>query len=65
VQESFVYVTLGIMLAAGFVTDAMGIAALFLHLYIMSSGLKTNVATMAKSWGFLVLPFTTACWQDR
>jgi hypothetical protein len=46
-------------------TDAMGIDALFLHLYIMSSGLKTNVATMAKSWGFLVLPFTTACWQDR
>ncbi|EER90595.1 cation/H(+) antiporter 19 [Sorghum bicolor] len=94
VKESFVCATLGIVLAAGFVTDAIGIHALFgafvigvlipkegayagaltekmedlvsslfLPLYFVSSGLKTNVGTIsgAKSWGFLVLVITTAC----
>ncbi|WVZ61124.1 hypothetical protein U9M48_011044 [Paspalum notatum var. saurae] len=94
VKESFVCATLGIVLAAGFVTDAIGIhalfgafvigvlipkegayggaltekmedlvSALFLPLYFVSSGLKTNVATISgpRSWGFLVLVVTTAC----
>ncbi|OEL15290.1 Cation/H(+) antiporter 19 [Dichanthelium oligosanthes] len=94
IKESFVCSTVAIVLAAGFVTDAIGIhalfgafvigvlipkegayagaltekmedlvSALFLPLYFVSSGLKTNVATIsgAKSWGFLVLVITTAC----
>ncbi|KAM0851803.1 hypothetical protein ACQ4PT_052185 [Festuca glaucescens] len=39
------------------------ISGLFLPLYFVSSGLKTNVATIsgAKSWGLLVLVITNAC----
>ncbi|CAN6297189.1 unnamed protein product [Urochloa humidicola] len=94
IKESFVCTTVAIVLAAGFVTDTIGIHALFgafvigvlipkegayagaltekmedlvsslfLPLYFVSSGLKTNVATIsgAKSWGFLALVITTAC----
>jgi Kef-type K+ transport system membrane component KefB len=94
IKESFVCSTVAIVLAAGFVTDAVGIHALFgafvigvvipkegayagaltekmedlvsslfLPLYFVSSGLKTNVATIsgATSWGFLALVITTAC----
>ncbi|CAL9179604.1 unnamed protein product, partial [Musa hybrid cultivar] len=94
VKESHVCATLAIVLAAGFVTDAIGIHALFgafmvgvvvpkdgpfaaviiekvedlvsglfLPLYFVSSGLKTNVATIrgARSWGLLVLVITNAC----
>lgn len=82
------------MLVAGFITDAIGIHALFrafvlgvlvpkegpfsaalvqkvedlvsglfLPLYFVSSGLKTNVATIqgAQSWGLLVLVICTSC----
>lgn len=94
VDELYVCATLGAVLAAGFVTDAIGIHALFgafvlgvlvpkegafagalvekvedlvcglfLPLYFVSSGLKTNVATIqgAQSWGLLVLVIFTAC----
>ncbi|XP_049381958.1 cation/H(+) antiporter 18-like [Solanum stenotomum] len=94
VNELYVCATLAIVLAAGFVTDAIGIHALFgafvvgvlvpkegpfagalvekvedlvsglfLPLYFVSSGLKTNVATIqgAQSWGLLVLVITTSC----
>lgn len=94
VDEIYVCATLGAVLAAGFVTDAIGIHALFgafvlgvlvpkegafasalvekvedlvsglfLPLYFVSSGLKTNVATIhgAQSWGLLVLVIFTAC----
>ncbi|KAK2664201.1 hypothetical protein Ddye_002775 [Dipteronia dyeriana] len=94
VKELYVCASLVIVLAAGFVTDAIGIHALFgafvigvlvpkegpfgaalvekiedlvsglfLPLYFVSSGLKTNVATIkgAQSWGFLVLVIATAC----
>ncbi|KAK3227959.1 hypothetical protein Dsin_007821 [Dipteronia sinensis] len=39
------------------------VSGLFLPLYFVSSGLKTNVATIqgAQSWGFLVLVIATAC----
>ncbi|XP_038878014.1 cation/H(+) antiporter 18-like [Benincasa hispida] len=39
------------------------VSALFLPLYFVSSGLKTNVATIqgAQSWGLLVLVIVTAC----
>ncbi|KAI4376130.1 hypothetical protein MLD38_013921 [Melastoma candidum] len=39
------------------------ISGLFLPLYFVSSGLKTNVATIqgAQSWGLLVLVIVTAC----
>ncbi|XBI85771.1 hypothetical protein VPH35_093860 [Triticum aestivum] len=39
------------------------VSSLFLPLYFVSSGLKTNVATItgAKSWGLLVLVIMTAC----
>ncbi|XP_010261447.1 PREDICTED: cation/H(+) antiporter 18 isoform X2 [Nelumbo nucifera] len=86
--------TLAAVLAAGFVTDSIGIHALFgafvlgvlvpkdgtfadalvekvedlvsglfLPLYFVSSGLKTNIATIqgAQSWGLLVLVIITAC----
>ncbi|KAF8708659.1 hypothetical protein HU200_030039 [Digitaria exilis] len=50
---------------AGALTEKMEdlVSSLFLPLYFVSSGLKTNVATIsgAKSWGFLVLVITTAC----
>ncbi|CAA3011614.1 cation H(+) antiporter 18-like [Olea europaea subsp. europaea] len=94
VDELYVCATLVAVLAAGFVTDSIGIHALFgafvlgvlvpkegpfagalvekvedlvsglfLPLYFVSSGLKTNVATIqgAQSWGLLVLVIFTAC----
>ncbi|KAJ8768485.1 hypothetical protein K2173_022574 [Erythroxylum novogranatense] len=94
VNEMYVCATLTAVLAAGFVTDTIGIHALFgafvigilvpkegpfagalvekvediisgllLPLYFVSSGLKTNIATIrgAQSWGLLVLVITTAC----
>ncbi|KAJ4787368.1 Cation/H(+) antiporter 19 [Rhynchospora pubera] len=94
VKESYICATLVGVLAAGFVTDTIGIHALFgafivgivvpkegpfagaliekvedlisglfLPLYFVSSGLKTNVATIsgAQSWGLLVLVIATAC----
>ncbi|XP_057802721.1 cation/H(+) antiporter 18-like [Salvia miltiorrhiza] len=94
VDEIYICATLAAVLAAGFVTDAIGIHALFgafvlgvlvpkhgaftgalvekvedlvsglfLPLYFVSSGLKTNVATIqgANSWGLLVLVIITAC----
>ncbi|KAL4570719.1 hypothetical protein LXL04_026380 [Taraxacum kok-saghyz] len=94
VDELYVCATLGLVLAAGFVTDTIGIHALFgafvvgvlipkegafagalvekvedlvsglfLPLYFVSSGLKTNVASIqgAQSWGLLVLVICMAC----
>ncbi|KAL6986344.1 Cation/H(+) antiporter 18 [Sarracenia purpurea var. burkii] len=94
VDEMYVCATLTAVLAAGFVTDAIGIHALFggfvigvvvpkdgpfpgalveriedlvsglfLPLYFVSSGLKTNVAAIqgGQSWGLLVLVICTAC----
>ncbi|KAE8706370.1 Cation/H(+) antiporter 18 [Hibiscus syriacus] len=94
VKELYVCATLTAVLAAGFVTDLIGIHALFgafvvgvlvpkegpfagalvekvedlvsglfLPLYFVSSGLKTNVATIQgpQSWGLLVLVIVTAC----
>lgn len=94
VDEMYVCATLAAILGAGFVTDTIGIHALFgafimgilvpkegpfasalvekvedlvsglfLPLYFVSSGLKTNVATIqgAQSWGLLVLVICTAC----
>ncbi|KAK6158317.1 hypothetical protein DH2020_005631 [Rehmannia glutinosa] len=94
VDEIYICATLAAVLAAGFVTDTIGIHALFgafvigvlvpkegpfagalvekvedlvsslfLPLYFVSSGLKTNVATIqgAQSWGLLVLVILTAC----
>ncbi|KAI7989683.1 Cation/H(+) antiporter 18 [Camellia lanceoleosa] len=93
-DEMYVCATLTIVLAAGFITDSIGIHALFgafvigvlvpkdgpfvgalvekvedlvsglfLPLYFVSSGLKTNVATIqgVQSWGLLVLVICTAC----
>ncbi|XP_074264946.1 cation/H(+) antiporter 18-like [Silene latifolia] len=94
VDEIFICGTLAAVLAAGFVTDTIGIHALFgafvlgilapkegpfasalvekvedlvsgllLPLYFVSSGLKTNVATIqgAQSWALLLLVIVTAC----
>ena len=94
VAEIYICATLAAVLAAGFVTDAIGIHAmfgafmvgvlfpkegpfacalvekvedlvsgLFLPLYFVSSGLKTNVATIQglQSWGLLALVIFTAC----
>ncbi|RLM99635.1 hypothetical protein C2845_PM06G34180 [Panicum miliaceum] len=94
IKELYVCATLAIVLAGGFLTDVIGIHALFggfvvgvvipkegpfagmliekvedlvsglfLPLYFVSSGLKTNVATIrgAKSWGLLVLVIANAC----
>lgn len=94
VNETYVCAILASVLAAGFVTDSIGIHALFgafvigvlvpkegpfagalvekvedlvsglfLPLYFVSSGLKTNVATIqgAQSWGLLALVISTAC----
>uniref|UniRef100_A0A1D1YN35 Cation/H(+) antiporter 19 n=1 Tax=Anthurium amnicola TaxID=1678845 RepID=A0A1D1YN35_9ARAE len=94
VKEVYICATLTLVLAAGFVTDTIGIhalfgafvvgivvpkdgpfagvliekiedlvAGLFLPLYFVSSGLKTNVASIsgARSWGLLVLVIATAC----
>ncbi|XP_059662258.1 cation/H(+) antiporter 18-like [Cornus florida] len=93
-DEMYVCATLAAVLAAGFVTDSIGIHALFgafvvgilvpkegplagalvekvedlvsglfLPLYFVSSGLKTNVASIQglQSWGLLVLVICTAC----
>ncbi|CAA7405745.1 unnamed protein product [Spirodela intermedia] len=94
VKETYICATLAAVLAAGFVTDAIGIHALFgafvvgiivpkegafagvliekiedlvsglfLPLYFVSSGLKTDIATIsgARSWGLLLLVILTAC----
>ncbi|XP_066356255.1 cation/H(+) antiporter 19-like [Miscanthus floridulus] len=94
VKEVYICATLAIVLGAGFVTDTIGIHALFgafmvgivvpkdgpfagvliekvedlisglfLPLYFVSSGLKTDVATIkgAKSWALLVLVIANAC----
>ncbi|MQM18972.1 hypothetical protein Taro_051972 [Colocasia esculenta] len=94
VKEIYVCAILVAVLAAGFVTDTIGIHALFgafivgiivpkdgplagaliekiedlvsglfLPLYFVSSGLKTNVATISggRSWALLVLVITNAC----
>ncbi|PKU79133.1 Cation/H(+) antiporter 19 [Dendrobium catenatum] len=94
VKEVYICATLTTVLAAGFVTDTIGIHALFgafvvgivmpkegpfagvliekvedlisglfLPLYFVSSGLKTNVATISngKSWALLVLVIFNAC----
>ncbi|PON43859.1 DNA-directed DNA polymerase [Parasponia andersonii] len=94
VDEMYICATLAAVLAAGFITDTIGIHAmfgafvigvlvpkdgplagalvekvedlvsgLFLPLYFVSSGLKTNVATIQglQSWGLFVLVTFTAC----
>ncbi|KAJ8620359.1 hypothetical protein MRB53_028888 [Persea americana] len=94
IKEIYICATLAIVLAAGFVTDTIGIHALFgafivgiavpkdgpfagvmidkvedlvsslfMPLYFVSSGLKTNVATIggAQSWALLLLVIVTAC----
>ncbi|GFZ01476.1 cation/H+ exchanger 17 [Actinidia rufa] len=94
VNEMYVCAILAAVLAAGFVTDSIGIHALFgafvigvlvpkdgpfsgalvekvedlvsglfLPLYFVSSGLKTNIATIQglQSWGLLALVICTAC----
>lgn len=94
VDEMYICATLAAVLAAAFVTDAIGIHAmfgafvigilvpkdgsfagalvvkvedlvsgLFLPLYFVSSGLKTNIASIQglQSWGLLALVIFTAC----
>ncbi|KAM7491452.1 hypothetical protein LguiA_034373 [Lonicera macranthoides] len=94
VDETYICATLAFVLAAAFITDTIGIHAmfgafvigvlvpkngpftsaltekvedlvsgLFLPLYFVSSGLKTNVATIQglQSWGLLALVICTAC----
>ncbi|KAF5478155.1 hypothetical protein F2P56_004739 [Juglans regia] len=94
VEEIYICATLAAVLAAGFITDAIGIHAMFgafvigvlvpkdgpfagalvekledlvsgllLPLYFVSSGLKTNIATIQglQSWGLLALVILTAC----
>ncbi|KAL9690456.1 hypothetical protein QQ045_010854 [Rhodiola kirilowii] len=94
IKEIYVCATLSAVLAASFITDAIGIHAmfgafvvgvlvpkegtfasalverledlisgLFLPLFFVSSGLKTNVVTIQglQSWGLLVLVILTAC----
>lgn len=94
VKELYVCISLSLVLIASFITDSIGIHALFgafvvgiivpkdgpfagvliekiedlvsslfLPLYFVASGLKTNVATIsgALSWGLLVLVIFTAC----
>ncbi|KAK6928272.1 Cation/H+ exchanger [Dillenia turbinata] len=94
VEEMYICATLAAVLAAGFITDAIGIHAmfgafvvgilipkegpfvgalvekvedlvsgLFLPLYFVSSGLKTNVASIQglQSWCLLALVIATAC----
>ncbi|KAK7258159.1 hypothetical protein RIF29_32650 [Crotalaria pallida] len=94
VKEIYICITMTLVLACSFVTDTIGIHALFgafvigiivpkdgpfaevltekiedlvtglfLPLYFVASGLKTNVATIsgATSWGLLVLVICTAC----
>ncbi|PSR91462.1 Cation/H(+) antiporter like [Actinidia chinensis var. chinensis] len=94
VDEMYVCATLSAVLAAGFITDSIGIHALFgafvigvlipkdgpfagalvekvedlvsglfLPLYFVSSGLKTDITTIqgVQSWGLLALVICTAC----
>ncbi|XP_058077282.1 cation/H(+) antiporter 19-like [Magnolia sinica] len=94
IKEVYICATLSVVLAASFVTDTIGIHALFgafivgimvpkdgpfagiliekiedlvsglfLPLYFVSSGLKTNITTISgvQSWGLLVLVISTAC----
>ncbi|KAG9143440.1 hypothetical protein Leryth_025582 [Lithospermum erythrorhizon] len=94
VDETYICATLAAVLAAGLLTDSIGIHAMFgafvlgilvpkegpfagalvekvedlvsgllLPLYFVSSGLKTNVATIQgiQSWGLLVLVIFTSC----
>ncbi|KAJ1416155.1 Sodium/solute symporter superfamily [Sesbania bispinosa] len=94
VEEVYICATLGAVLAAGFVTDSIGIHAMFgafvvgvlvpkdgpfasalvekvedlvsgllLPLYFVSSGLKTDIATIQglQSWGLLAFVIFTAC----
>ncbi|KAL1355342.1 hypothetical protein HN51_007393 [Arachis hypogaea] len=94
VDEIYICATLVVVLAAGFVTDAIGIHAMFgafvvgvlipkdgpftrtlvekvedlvsgifLPLYFVSSGLKTNIFAIhgLQSWGILALVIFTAC----
>ncbi|PNY14595.1 cation H(+) antiporter 19-like protein [Trifolium pratense] len=94
VKEIYICITLTLVLGCSFITDTIGIHALFgafvagivvpkdgpfaavltekiedlvmsllLPLYFVSSGLKTNVATIsgALSWGLLILVIFTAC----
>ncbi|KAJ4711972.1 Cation/H(+) antiporter like [Melia azedarach] len=94
VEETYICATLAAVLAAGFVTDVIGIHAMFgafvigvlipkdgpfagglvekvedlvsgifLPLYFVSSGLKTNIATIEglQSWSLLGLVIFTAC----
>ncbi|CAM0957259.1 unnamed protein product [Alopecurus aequalis] len=94
VKEIYICATLSMVLAAGFITDTIGIHALFgafivgivvpkegpfagvllekvedlisglfLPLYFVSSGLKTNVMTIKgrDSWALLLLVVATAC----
>jgi Kef-type K+ transport system membrane component KefB len=94
VKEIYICITLTLVLGCSFLTDTIGIHALFgafvagivvpkdgpfasvltekiedlvmsllLPLYFVSSGLKTNVATIsgALSWGLLILVIFTAC----
>ncbi|OAY64518.1 Cation/H(+) antiporter 19 [Ananas comosus] len=72
VKESYICATLVAVLAAGFDGPFAGVliekvedlvSGLFLPLYFVSSGLKTNVATIsgARSWGLLVLVIANAC----
>ncbi|CAN6991108.1 unnamed protein product [Brassica rapa subsp. trilocularis] len=74
VKELYVCVTLTLVLAASFVTDTIGIHALFgafvvaivtpkEDLYFASSALKTDVKTIrgAQSWGLLLLVILTTC----
>ncbi|KGN53388.2 cation/H(+) antiporter 18 [Cucumis sativus] len=94
VSELYICATLSTVLAAGFITDLIGIHALFgafvvgvlvpkegplagalvekvedlvsslfLPLYFVSSGLKTNITTIQgiQSWGLLILVIFTAC----
>lgn len=94
VEEMYICATLAAVLSAGFITDAIGIHAmfgafvigihvpkdgplagalvekvedlvsgLFLPLYFVSSGLKTNLTTIQglQSWGLLALVIFTAC----
>ncbi|KAM6588715.1 hypothetical protein CsatA_011320 [Cannabis sativa] len=94
VDEVYICATLAAVLAAGFITDTIGIHAmfgafvigilvpndsplagalvekvedlvsgLFLPLYFVSSGLKTNIATIRglQSWGLFALVTFTAC----
>ncbi|KAI7730919.1 hypothetical protein M8C21_013341 [Ambrosia artemisiifolia] len=65
VDEVYVCATLGVVLAAGALVEKVEdlVSGLFLPLYFVSSGLKTNVASIkgGESWGLLVLVICVAC----